>query len=68
MAKRKCNVCDFPVDLENLHPNSLEVPTNEKFSASHYSCSEDEANQADFGNENHDDRGWITTFGEKIAD
>lgn len=28
LGKRDCARCGLPVDLSNLHPNSLEIPTD----------------------------------------
>ncbi len=69
--KKNCIVCALPVSLGNLHPDSLEVPTNQSFYAAHYSCQDDEFENIGTDEDENtggqavdspdfDDRAWVT--------
>lgn len=63
---RKCTICDLPVDLSNMHPNSLPVPTDgAEWSAMHAGCAAGEdawsgANPSD--DDLSDERAWIKEY------
>lgn len=69
--KKNCTICGLPVDLENLHPDSLEVPTESTFYVAHHSCQDDgfenigsdedeNTGGSTVGSPDFDDRAWIT--------
>jgi hypothetical protein len=66
---KKCNVCGTSVNLTELHPNSLEVPTDgTEWSAMHTGCANGEDRQRGTADPNlteedfADSRAWIKTY------
>lgn len=66
MKTERCNICDTPVDTNNMHPDSLELPTDgSEYSVTHTGCANGEnryngANPTD--EELEDSRAWITVY------
>lgn len=64
MAK-KCTICGLAVDLNNLHPDSLEIPQSGEWAAMHAGCAagEDAHNGANPNDEElSDNRAWIKIY------
>src|SRR6267378_3737849 len=59
----RCNLCDEPVDLENLHPDSLPIPPAgaERWSVTHMGCTALQDGETDRAVLD-DARAWITTY------
>ena len=59
---KNCAVCDGPVDLTDMHPDSSAIPSdpNEQFAAMHTSCANAEDGAADFDAD--DNRAWIKIY------
>jgi len=59
----RCNLCDEPVDLENLHPDSLPIPPagEERWSVTHRGCTALQDGETDRAVLD-DARAWITTY------
>src|SRR5262245_37150031 len=64
MKNQNCSICGTKVDIENLHPDSLDLPTDGSYySAAHTGCAngEDRHNGANPTEEElADERAWIT--------
>lgn len=64
--KKNCSVCATSVDTENLHPDSLEVPTDgSEYSVMHAGCAngEDRYNGSNPSDEEvADERAWIKIY------
>lgn len=64
----KCTVCGLPVNLDDLHPDSVEVPSDGKWSVLHMGCANGEDAHNGFASPSltqedfEDGRGWIKTF------